>query len=89
MKKIFYNTFVPTIVVMAIKVEDILKTRHPVSEEKKLVINLMLTTNEASSRMAEALKPFELSIQQFNVLRILRGQGEKPKQTYAQFRIGW
>lgn len=63
---------------MAIKVEDILKTRHPISEKKKLMINLMLTTNEAASKMSEALKPFELSIQQFNVLRILRGQGDKP-----------
>lgn len=63
---------------MAIKVEDILKTNRPISEKKKLMINLMLTTNEAASKMAEALKPFELSIQQFNVLRILRGQGDKP-----------
>lgn len=63
---------------MAIKVEDILKTKRPISEKKKLMINLMLTTNEAASKMAEALKPFELSIQQFNVLRILRGQGDKP-----------
>lgn len=63
---------------MAIKVEDILKTKRPISEKKKLMINLMLTTNEAASKMAEAIKPFELSIQQFNVLRILRGQGDKP-----------
>lgn len=76
LKKFF--TFVHTIIVMTIKVEDILKTKRPISEKKKLMINLMLTTNEAASKMAEALKPFELSIQQFNVLRILRGQGDKP-----------
>lgn len=60
------------------KIEDILKTRKPLPEKKKLVINLMLASNEAGTKVAEALKPFEISVQQFNVLRILRGQQGKP-----------
>lgn len=60
------------------KVEEILKTSQPLQDKKKLVINLMLTSNEANAIVAEAVKPFEISIQQFNVLRILRGQKGKP-----------
>lgn len=60
------------------KVEDILKTSQPLPDKKKLVINLMLTTNEANATVAEAVKGFDISIQQFNVLRILRGQKGKP-----------
>ncbi len=60
------------------KVEEILKTNSPLPLEKKLAINLVLTNNLATSLMLESLKPFEISIPQFNVLRILRGQHGKP-----------
>lgn len=60
------------------KAEEILKTKGVLPERKKLVINLMLSANQASARIAEAVKPFDISIQQFNVLRILRGQNGKP-----------
>lgn len=60
------------------KVEDILKTQKPLSPQKKLIINLMLSCNHASTKMAEAIKPFDISLPQFNVLRILRGQNGKP-----------
>lgn len=60
------------------KVEEILKTSKPLSEKKRLVINLMLTTSEANTTVADALKAFDISNPQFNVLRILRGQKGKP-----------
>lgn len=60
------------------KAEEILKTTKPLSQKKKLVINLMLSSSEANTKVAEAVKPFDISIQQFNVLRILRGQKGKP-----------
>ncbi|MDT0675821.1 MarR family winged helix-turn-helix transcriptional regulator [Autumnicola musiva] len=60
------------------KVEKILKTNKPLPKKKKLVINLMLTATQANSLMADGLKPFKISNQQFNVLRILRGQRGKP-----------
>lgn len=60
------------------KVEEILKTQKPLPEKKKLVINLMLTSNFASSKISDAMKPFDISVPQFNVLRILRGQQGKP-----------
>lgn len=42
------------------------------------VIELILTGNWVQDKLAEALKPFNLSVAQFNVLRILRGQKGKP-----------
>lgn len=42
------------------------------------VIELVLTGNWVQDKLAEALKPYNLSIAQFNVLRILRGQKGKP-----------
>ena len=60
------------------KVEDILKTKATLSVKKKVLINLQLASAKASSEMLSTLKPFDVSAQQFNVLRILRGQGKKP-----------
>ncbi|MDT0646083.1 MarR family transcriptional regulator [Zunongwangia sp. F260] len=59
-------------------IEKILKTNKPLPENKKLVINMMLATTKAITLMADVLKPFGISNQQFNVLRILRGQNGKP-----------
>ncbi|WBL21710.1 MarR family winged helix-turn-helix transcriptional regulator [Zunongwangia sp. HRR-M8] len=59
------------------KTEELLKTNH-LADSKKLVINIMLCADKATSMMNEALKPHEISMQQFNVLRILRGQKGKP-----------
>ncbi|MFD2518896.1 MarR family winged helix-turn-helix transcriptional regulator [Salinimicrobium flavum] len=42
------------------------------------VIELMVTGNWVQEQLSEALKPHNLSIAQFNVLRILRGQKGKP-----------
>ncbi len=45
---------------------------------QRTVIHLMLVTNRISEAVSQALKPFGVSPQQFNVLRILRGQKGKP-----------
>ena len=59
------------------KIEELLKANE-MPEAKKLVLNIIVTANYLSERLAEILKPFEISSQQFNVLRILRGQKGKP-----------
>ena len=59
-------------------IEEQLKTSTKLPESRKLVLNLIVTASHISEKLAEALKPFEISNQQFNVLRILRGQKEKP-----------
>ena len=60
------------------KVEDILKTTTPLPPRKKLLINLLLTSTDVNSRFSEILKSYDISLPQFNVLRILRGQKGKP-----------
>jgi DNA-binding MarR family transcriptional regulator len=45
---------------------------------KKTVINILYTQNLLHDTFNDILKPFEISVEQFNVLRILRGQNGKP-----------
>lgn len=63
---------------MYMNVEDLIKTDQPLPPARRTIIHLMLVNNHIGERMAQALKPFEVSLQQFNVLRILRGQKGKP-----------
>lgn len=45
---------------------------------EKAVVNLLFTHNWLKGIQTEALKPYGLSNQQFNILRILRGQHPQP-----------
>ncbi|MCM4155942.1 MarR family transcriptional regulator [Gramella sp. AN32] len=58
--------------------EELLKIESKLSAQKKLILNLIVTANRVNEELAEILKPFDISSQQFNVLRILRGQKGKP-----------
>lgn len=60
------------------KIEDIIKTENQLPASRRLIISLFSTTSWANDRISEVLKPFEISLPQFNVLRILRGQKGKP-----------
>ena len=44
----------------------------------KAIINIIYTNNWLQSMQVEIFKPFDLSLQQYNVLRILRGQYPNP-----------
>lgn len=55
-------------------VEEVIKTNKPIPLEKRTLIHLMLVHNKVNEAITAALKPYEVSSQQFNVLRILRGQ---------------
>ena len=59
-------------------VEEILKTDKSIPLKSRTIIHLLLINNKISEAMTHALKPFDISEQQFNVLRILRGQKGKP-----------
>jgi DNA-binding MarR family transcriptional regulator len=59
------------------RIEEIIKTTFPMAEEKKALLNVMFTQNVIADKFNELLKPFDLSAEQFNVLRILRGQKGK------------
>ena len=56
------------------RIEEIIKTTFPMTQEKKALLNVMYTQNVIADQFNELLKPFDLSAEQFNVLRILRGQ---------------
>ena len=59
------------------KIEDIVKSAEMPSS-KKIVLNIMYTQNVLAEAFNEILKENDLSPEQFNVLRILRGQKGKP-----------
>ncbi|WP_370637466.1 MarR family winged helix-turn-helix transcriptional regulator [Flagellimonas sp. HMM57] len=46
--------------------------------ETKTIIHIELVSNKMKEVIASALKPHEVSLPQFNVLRILRGQKGQP-----------
>ena len=58
--------------------EDEIQQRSFKSPQQKLAVNLLFTTNWLNSHYEKFFKDSDLTIQQFNVLRILRGQYPKP-----------
>ncbi|MBP2830761.1 MarR family transcriptional regulator [Aquimarina sp. U1-2] len=60
------------------KIEDIIKTNVQLPVAKKAIVNLIYTENWLMDKINLALKPYDISVQQFNVLRILKGQHDKP-----------
>jgi DNA-binding MarR family transcriptional regulator len=60
------------------KIEDIIKTESQLPPSRRLILNLFSTTSWANDRISEVLKTYDISLPQFNVLRILRGQKGKP-----------
>ena len=56
------------------QLEDILKTKQPMPLSRKTVLNVFHLNSILKDKLLLSLKPYDLSIEQFNVLRILRGQ---------------
>lgn len=48
------------------------------NEHQKMLINILFTSGWLSSKHACTLKPYGISVQQYNILRILRGQYPTP-----------
>lgn len=59
-------------------VEEIIKTEKKLALPSRTMIHFALVSNKIREAFACALKPYDMSEQQFNVLRILRGQQRKP-----------
>ncbi len=60
-------------------IEKDIKQQKPFkSPYQKLVVNILYTNNWMNSDHMNILKPFDLTAQQYNVLRILRGQYPNP-----------
>lgn len=60
------------------KIEEIIKSSSEIPLEKKTILNLIYTQHVVSDKFNELLKKHELSPEQYNVLRIVRGQKGKP-----------
>ena len=60
------------------RIEEEIKQKKFKSEYIKADINVMFSANWIAARQSHILKPYDISIQQFNILRILRGQHPKP-----------
>ena len=48
------------------------------NERHKAVVNLMYTNYQMMAKMRDFFKPYDITLQQFNILRILRGQHPNP-----------
>jgi len=64
-------------------ISEELKQSHFTSETSKSIVNIIFTGNWMMQKQHELLKPFGLTIQQYNVLRILRGQQNNPMTVLA------
>lgn len=65
------------------KIEEEIKSTIPLDNSKKIILNVLYTQNVIIDRFNEILKPYELSGEQYNVLRILRGQKGNPANMFV------
>ncbi len=60
------------------KLEDEIKQSTFKNEYHKLVVNLLFTGSWLTFKSSEMLRPYRLTTQQYNILRILKGQFPNP-----------
>ena len=60
------------------KIEDVLKSTVDYNRAKRVALNLMYTQNIINENFNDIIKSYDISGEQYNVLRILRGQKGHP-----------
>jgi len=60
------------------QLEDEIKQEKFTTPEQKLNVNLIFTYYWLLDKLKGRLRPYGISMQQYNILRILRGQGDHP-----------
>ena len=60
------------------KIEEVIQQKKFRSEFEKLTINLMYTSSQMNVIQQRLFRQYDLTSQQYNILRILRGQKGKP-----------
>lgn len=60
------------------KLENAIEQYEFPTEQQKLLINLIYTHNWSINKIKAFLSDFDLTVQQFNILRIVRGQRPNP-----------
>lgn len=58
--------------------EEIKQSKKFSSSQERAYVNLVFTANQMADRLREIFEPHDITNQQFNVLRILRGSGQSP-----------
>lgn len=61
--------------------EKDINQQHFTSENQKLIINLVFTNNWLTEKIKDFLSAEDITLQQFNILRILRGSHPQPLST--------
>jgi DNA-binding MarR family transcriptional regulator len=61
-----------------LKLEDEIQQKKFKSIQQKLMLNLIYTTNWLTAKQDSLFKDSDVTVQQYNVLRILRGQHPNP-----------
>ena len=64
------------------KIEEVIKTNSNLEDSKKIILNIFYTQNVIGDKFNEIVKPYDLSNEQYNVLRILRGQKGCPANMF-------
>lgn len=64
-------------------IDNTIRSIHKLGITTKTVVNLMYTTRIIEEAIAGVLQAYDITIQQYNVLRILRGQKGKPANLCA------
>jgi DNA-binding MarR family transcriptional regulator len=64
-------------------IEEVIKSTVKLDNPKKVILNIMYTQNVLQDHFNEILKTYDLSGEQYNVLRILRGQKGNPANMFA------
>lgn len=64
-------------------IEEAIKSSISLNPITKTVLNIMYTSRIVEEQVADMLKPYKISMQQYNVLRILRGQKGKPANLFT------
>jgi len=62
-------------------IEKDIKQQHFTSENQKVIINLVFTNNWLTEKIRVLLSAEDITLQQFNILRILRGSHPQPLST--------
>jgi DNA-binding MarR family transcriptional regulator len=70
------------------KIEDITKTSSVLGDSTRVMLNIIYTDKIITENINTILKPYDLSSEQYNVLRILRGQkGKAANMSLIQERM--
>lgn len=64
--------------ICSMKLEDEIKQKKFTSEFHKAQVNILFTASWVNSQVIPVMKPYGISSQQFNIMRILRGQHPNP-----------